>query len=640
MFYWRFLVVAIPVVFVALGLHLADRAVTLEKWQQQMESQIKSVSGSLTADFHEVAIDAVLLAEDSMLQLRSERALEVLAERFDSLAHHKPNYQQIRFIDTAGMERLRINSNADRVWRVPERELQNKSGRDYFQEAINLPRHSIRISALDLNIEHGQIERPLNPMLRFSAPVSAADGKRLGVIVINYGVGPVLAKLFDAQDTSGLRKMLLNQNGAWLGGGAEADRWGGLLDHGRTFRQAYAQAWTQFPTQENAALVQWSSEQVQGAALRLVPTDFVRADIAGGRGMGLKVGSADPFWLAVVEADNDTIYAAPNERLIIGLILLSGGLVLWAFAMRGWGKLKILSMEAMKEANKLAKVVEMTTDHILITDPDGSIDYVNPAFCQATGYEKREVIGQTPRILKSGQHTQAFYQDVWARIKRGETIQELFVNRRKDSELYYEEKTISPLLDDTGQITSFISTGKDISGSKVTRMAFYDSLTGLANRALFLDRLQHEIEHAQRTGQTVAVMFLDLDGFKAVNDEFGHDAGDNLLIEFSRRVGLVMRRSDTLARFGGDEFAALLKDVKSAADAEEVASKILQETKEPWRLGKIQVNIGVSIGISFYPSEAIDSNELLKRADQAMYQAKQFGKNRYFIYNEGRAQGT
>lgn len=639
MFFWRFLIVAIPSIFIVLGLHLVDRAMTMEKWQQHMDAQIKSVSSALTADFHEVAIDAVLLAEDSLLQRRSPQALEVLAERFDSLAHHKPNYQQIRFIDAAGMERLRINSNAARTWRVPERELQDKSGRDYFQEAINLPRHSIRTSSLDLNIEHGQIERPLNPMLRFSVPVTAVDGKRLGVIVINYGVGPILAELFDAADTSGLRKMLLNQNGAWLAGGAEADRWGGLLDHERTFRQVYSQAWAQFPTQESTTFVQWSSDRVHGAALRLVPTAFLRAD-TDGKDKGLQMSSADPFWLAVVEADTATIYAVPNERLIVGGILLLTALVLWAFAMRGWGKLKILSMEAMKEANKLAKVIELTTDHVLITDPEGKIDYANLAFCRATGYEKSEVIGHTPRILKSGQHTPAFFQDIWTRIKRGETIQELFVNRRKDGALYYEEKTISPLLDDAGQISSFVSTGKDISSSKVTRLAFYDSLTGLTNRALFQDRLQHEIGYAQRTGQLIAVMFLDLDGFKAVNDGLGHDAGDSLLIEFANRISGVMRSSDTFARFGGDEFAVLLKELKSPAAAEEVAAKILQATNQACVLNGTSVSIGVSIGISFSPSESIDSSELLKRADQAMYRAKQLGKNRYFIYIEEVGQNT
>jgi diguanylate cyclase (GGDEF)-like protein len=209
----------------------------------------------------------------------------------------------------------------------------------------------------------------------------------------------------------------------------------------------------------------------------------------------------------------------------------------------------------------------------------------------------------------------------------------LFINRRKNGMLYYEEKTISPLLDEKGKITHFVSTGKDITESKITRLAFYDPLTGLVNRVLFMDRLEHEISHARRSKQTIAVMFLDLDGFKGVNDGLGHEAGDKLLVEFARRISALMRRSDTFARIGGDEFAVLLKEIKNQLDAEDVANKILQTMESEWLVDGKQVSIGVSIGISLYPSEEVDAGGLLKKADQAMYQAKLGGRNRYSLYH-------
>ncbi|MDD2700924.1 MAG: diguanylate cyclase [Sideroxydans sp.] len=631
MFIWRFLAVAIPAMMVVLGLHLADRVTTLEKWQQRMAAQVQKTATMLMADFREASTDAMLMADDALLRHQSPQAMDMLAERFMSLARFNPHFQQIRFIDASGQERLRVDSRAGKIWRVAEQSLQDKSGRDYFQEAISLPPNSLRLSHLDLNIEHGQIERPLNPMLRFSVPVHSAQGGRLGVVVINYGVAPVLAKLFNTADASGAQMTLLNARGAWLGGGAEQDRWGGMLEHERTFSQANPQAWEKMAVAQGPGIVQWSSGRSYGTTMRVTAVDFVGAD-----GLGAwpdaTVSCADPFWLVSGQEDVATILAPTYGRLQVALVLLVLGLSLWAFVMRGWGKLKILSAEAMKQAHKLSKVVEQTTDHVLITDPAGKLDYVNPAFCFATGYEQREVIGATPSILKSGQHSNEFYRNMWARIKQGETFQDLFINRRKNGMLYYEEKTIAPLLDEKGAVTHFVSTGKDITESKITRLAFYDPLTNLVNRVLFLDRLEHEISHARRSHQTIAVMYLDLDGFKAVNDGLGHEAGDKLLVEFAHRVSALMRRSDTFARIGGDEFAVLLKEIKSESDAEDAANKILQAMEAEWIVEEKEVAIGVSIGISLYPSEEVDANGLLKKADQAMYDAKLGGRNRYSLY--------
>ncbi|MFH2139454.1 MAG: diguanylate cyclase [Pseudomonadota bacterium] len=632
MFIWRFLAIAIPAILIVLSLHLADRATTLDKWQQSMETQVQRTSATLMADLREASTDAMLLADDSLLQQESVQAMDMLAERFISLARFHPHYQQVRFIDASGMERVRVNSVGGKVWRVSEGELQDKSGRDYFRDAVNLPENSLHLSHIDLNIEHGKIERPLNPMLRFSVPVHTSRGKLLGVIVINHGVAPLLAQLFNTDDPSGLRMMLLNAQGAWLGGGAEQDRWGGMLEHDRTFKQADPQAWSMLPTLQGEGLVKWSSGPNRGVTRRVLPTDLVDTDNLGGW-TAERISSADPFWLVSAQTDVATILAPAYERLQVALVLLVLGLSIWAFVMRGWGKLKILSAAAMQQAHKLAKVVEQTTDHVLITDQDGRMDYVNPAFCLATGYEQREVIGENPRLLKSGQHSSEFYADMWKRIKQGENFQDLFINRRKNGMLYYEEKTIAPLLDEKGKVTHFVSTGKDITDSKITRLAFYDPLTELVNRVLFLDRLEHEISHARRSKQTIAVMFLDLDGFKGVNDELGHEAGDQLLIEFARRVSALMRRSDTFARIGGDEFAVLLKEIKNESDAEDVASKILQTMESEWWVDGKQVSIGVSIGISLYPSEEVDAGGLLKKADQAMYQAKLGGRNRYSLYH-------
>ncbi|MBI4985458.1 MAG: diguanylate cyclase, partial [Rhodocyclales bacterium] len=356
---------------------------------------------------------------------------------------------------------------------------------------------------------------------------------------------------------------------------------------------------------------------------------FVRAELARSN---TPVSSADPWWAVVSEVDTAAVAVGPNSRLTVGLALAGTGLVLWAIAMLGVQRFKRAAHDATQRARQLAQVVEQTSDVVFITDPKGRISYVNPAFSAVTGYSEAEAKAQTPAILKSGQHPDDFYAVLWARLNQGLSFRDLFINRRRDGTLFYEEKTISPLTDEGGRIVSYVSTGKDITESKVTRLAFYDQLTGLVNRSLFLDRLQNEIVYAGRTGQHIAVLYMDLDGFKAINDTLGHDAGDAVLKEFALRVGALMRKSDTLARLGGDEFAVLLKEVDGIADVEAVAAKIVATVMSPWRLGERQPVVGVSIGISLFPSENVDSLNLLARADSAMYAAKRSGSNRYVVF--------
>ena len=207
--------------------------------------------------------------------------------------------------------------------------------------------------------------------------------------------------------------------------------------------------------------------------------------------------------------------------------------------------------------HKLSSAIEQTADSVVITDLHGTIEYVNPAFEKNTGFRRAEAVGQTPRIVKSGKHDAEFYRRLWDTILRGEAFRDVLVNRRKDGTLYYEEKTITPLKDEKGRITHFVSTGKDVTErmeaqERLDRLAYYDTLTGLPNRNLFRDRLRHALERVQRAGRTVATLVLDLDNFKAVNDSLGHEVGDLLLKAISERLRACVREEDTVARLGGE----------------------------------------------------------------------------------------
>ncbi|NNJ92028.1 MAG: EAL domain-containing protein, partial [Gammaproteobacteria bacterium] len=286
----------------------------------------------------------------------------------------------------------------------------------------------------------------------------------------------------------------------------------------------------------------------------------------------------------------------------------------------------------------LSQALQQTADIVLVSDDCGVIQYVNPAFERVTGYSGQEVLGQRPKILHSGQHKKDFYQDLWKTISQGEVFRDVIVNRRKDGSLYYEEKTITPLIDHNGNISHFVSTGKDVTEriraqESLHKLAFYDTLTGLPNRQQLHNDLSRAVSLARRNNQTVAVMFIDLDRFKNINDTLGHYEGDRLLRKVADRIRSSLRNEDTVARNGGDEFIVLLRGPGNAENTAHVAEKLIAELSRPYNLSGNQHCISASIGISFFPDDKNNHQDLLKRADLAMYQAKAAGGNCYRFFS-------
>ncbi len=294
--------------------------------------------------------------------------------------------------------------------------------------------------------------------------------------------------------------------------------------------------------------------------------------------------------------------------------------------------------QAEAQMGKLSRALEQTADSVVITDKEGVIEYVNPAFETTTGFTRAEAVGRKPNIVKSGRHGQAFYERLWSTILKGEVFSDVMVNRKKDGALYYEEKTITPLKDAKGNITHFVSTGKDITERMQTQerlhhLAHHDILTDLPNRMLFMDRLEHALSRARWAGRLVAVLFLDMDRFKIVNDTLGHDVGDRLLQAFGRRLRACVREGDTVARHGGDEFVIVLEDIAAVDDVPATARKILDALAPPFQIDGRELFVTSSIGISLHPNDGRDAPTLLKNADAAMYRAKDMGRNTYQFYS-------
>jgi diguanylate cyclase (GGDEF)-like protein/PAS domain S-box-containing protein len=286
-----------------------------------------------------------------------------------------------------------------------------------------------------------------------------------------------------------------------------------------------------------------------------------------------------------------------------------------------------------------ASVFESAREGIMITATDGRIIDVNSAFSRITGYHRDEAIGRTPSILKSGRHDRAYYARMWAGlIEKGHWYGEIW-NRRKNGEVFAEMQAISTVRDARGVPQQYVSLFSDITAQKehekqLERIAHFDALTSLPNRVLLADRMHQAMAHAERRGERLAVAYLDLDGFKAVNDTFGHEVGDQLLMALAARMKLVLREGDTLARLGGDEFVAVILDLGSVEDCSPTLSRLLAAAAQPLNFDDRQLQVSASLGVTFFPqAEAVDADQLLRQADQAMYQAKLAGKNRFHVFD-------
>ena len=289
------------------------------------------------------------------------------------------------------------------------------------------------------------------------------------------------------------------------------------------------------------------------------------------------------------------------------------------------------------------KVFENAAEGIVIADQDARVQMVNPAFTAITGYQADEVVGRRMDVLRADAMPGQFYEQVWDDlVHRGQWTGE-YLNRRKSGEAYPEWLTINILRDEKGRPANYLAVFYDITEFKrghelIRYQAHHDALTGLPNRVLFQDRVHQALAHADRHHLQAAVLFLDLDEFKAVNDTLGHDQGDRLLQEVADRLQSCVRGQDTVARLGGDEFVMILQELSGEAGAARVAGEILEALGKPFELAGRSVTVSASVGVAFYPNDGVDPEELLSAADLAMYRAKQGGRNNYQLFTPGMQQ--
>lgn len=318
----------------------------------------------------------------------------------------------------------------------------------------------------------------------------------------------------------------------------------------------------------------------------------------------------------------------------IVLFVVIYGPLAWFLAYR---PMRMANLAQHQELQLLNRALTATRNAVFITDRTGNIAWANEAFSKMCGYEVEEILGRNPRFLQSGLQSPSYYKEMWATILSGQNWISETLERHKDGHTYTVRQTITPIMDELGQITHFIAMHDDITAMKeaearMHRIAHHDALTGLSNRILFKDRLKQALRLAKRNKEALALLYIDLDRFKPVNDTLGHAVGDLLLKSVAKRLRRCVRDSDTVSRLGGDEFTVMLPTINQAADAAKVAEKIIQALEKPFNIQGNEIQIGSSIGIAIYMRDSDNAGDLMQMADAAMYVAKTEGRNTYRFY--------
>ena len=495
----------------------------LETLKTVQNGELELASNSIERDFASVFSDLYMLAsnEDLLRYINNGTRRDILEteQQFLVLSKAKKRYDQVRYLDANGMEVIRVNYNHGSPRVVPSGKLQNKADRYYFREAARLRRNEIFVSPFDLNVEHGKIEKPHKPMIRFGMPIFDRRGRNKGVLVLNYSGAVLIDDLKLATEHGGRSVMLLNREGYWLIGPDPADEWGFMFHNQRSFAHRYPAEWKQIASSR------------QGSILT----------------------SHGLFTFA-------TVYPLLSDEYI------ATGVPLTAMGNKG----------QVQQDQYCWKVVSYVPKDML---PSGSLH-------------------QHPTIEA------IFYLALMLAFASSVVLARAWTARSRIQQ-------------------------------KLEHLSLHDALTGLANRVLLEDRLGQALAQNRRHDRLLAVIYLDLDGFKDVNDRYGHNVGDALLVSLSQRMKAVLREGDTLARMGGDEFAAVLVDLESMQSCEQVVTRLLQAAAEPLTVEGIRLQISASIGVTLYPWDHGDTDLLLRHADQAMYVAKQSGKNCYQVFEAG-----
>ena len=597
------------------------------------EVQIELAKKSLVRDFEQILPDINVLVNERHVQRfiaqGDETSRRLMIEELESFALQKRLYRAIRYLDLSGQELARVDYQDGTVHVIPRDQLQNKAGRYYFKDSLGLAMGELYISPIDLNIEHGSIQIPHEPTIRFSMPAYDSNGIKRGMLVLNYKAELMLRHFDEMLTRSAGHVALLNDQGYWLRSHKKTREWGFALGNDHTFAKSHPAAWQAIKSQDKGQILDDSGMFTYTTIYPLNIIGGYSADEVEDQHIGHHHVDPESYqWKIVSDVPLSVFFRDLEENLLGALgiawltLLLLGSFACWQYAVN-----RIERQTLRGEVELHAKLYETTTEGVLITGPDANIVSTNKAFTVITGYTQNEVLGKNPRILSSGKHDKEFYKSLWSTLASKGNWKGEVVNRRKDGGIYTEWLRISAVRDERGDITNYVAIISDITSKKLSeeelhRRAHHDPLTGLSNRLSFNERLDQDLARARRNKNMLALLYIDLDKFKPINDTYSHQVGDLVLREVANRLQSVVREIDTVARIGGDEFVVILSEIDTADHIDIVVAKIRKRLSDPFEYQGNMLQVGASIGISVFPDDAVDSQQLLATADAAMYREK------------------
>lgn len=582
-----------------------------------------------------------------MLETNDPATRGELSRHLQNFSDAYRGYDQVRLIDRQGMEVIRINLVDGKATPVAPENLQDKSGRPYFKQAMKLAPGEVYVSPMDLNIEHNRVEEPHKPVIRFAMPVFARDGSRLGVVVLNYLAAEMLGKFREtmARDLSH-QGMLINPDGYWLSNHDRSNEWGFALDRpDLVFGALYPQAWAQIQTTKKGSLLTDGGLFVFESFSPLVFDDVPLPNAIPAATMEISRTLADGYhWTIVIFLPAEALASTAlfNQPLVRGMLVATAILL----ALSQW---LLISRNIEHHRNELRQralqrnlndLYENAPCGYLTLNSQGRILQVNTTALGWLGFTREEIIGKEFKSLMSKQDLQRIKPRIHQVFDSGIVSDETLSLASRDgspmtvsfSAVAVEEpqKNRSERL---WRCTLTDITERMVAQKNLEDQAHSDSLTGIHNRRFFSELAERELARAKRNRRPLSLLMIDLDHFKDVNDHFGHDTGDRLLQAVAKAAARSLRREDILARYGGEEFVVLLpeSDEETALEIAErlrvALSEIDLETAD-----NEHVRISVSIGVAELNTRDTTLDAIIKRADIALYEAKASGRNQVCAY--------
>lgn len=590
-------------------------------------------------DLETLASDLLLLANNESFERyfedSSEKNLAILVERLKNFTRDKKIYKQVRYFNPKGQEVIRINMEGLRPEIVPREELQDKSKRYYFRKTMEREWGQVFVSPMDLNVEYGEVEKPLFPVMRIGSPVVDMYGEKKGMVLLNYDTLKILDRFSQAfPDRDVDRFSFINKDGYWLRSGNPADEWGFMFGNKVTLKERSPELWDKVKEEQTG-----QAHLPEGLYTYIT----IHAEDEIKRTANF---TDDNIYQKEHFHENDKlvwhlILHVPEKELSFMFFLRNYSHLFWLIPVLLIGVIAATLHLAIIRANRdisdrslklLSTGLQQSPAAVVITNINGRIEYVNPKFMQMSGYDPEAVLGKNPRIFKSGSTTKNIYADLWDTVLEGRVWSGTFENKRKNHSSYFVSSTISPIINKAGKITNFIAIQEDITERKrlqeeLEKLATVDGLTGTFNRSHFMNLFTHEVKRTTRYDQDLSILAFDLDFFKDVNDTYGHHGGDLVLQAFTEVVKTELRENDFLGRLGGEEFCVVL--VQTGKDGALLLAERLRLVVEEMRVpcdGEL-IKVTVSIGVTEWSKGDLETEDILKRADKALYAAKEGGRN-------------